>query len=307
MCGTARNKGHSAAIARKPKLVIAGDKTEDSEPLTTLPKLRCQQKHRPNLRERSRVESVNKLPLSWTNSSNSNASLLATGEKTPNDPKLTERSPETPSWREAAGGEGAGCAGLGGGKHRLVTEPVGPQPGAETERQGCGSLQRMVRRSLRLAIAVARESRAARESNSRAPCCGKQRAVLLGSAAYEKPEAVWEWEGNRAACGTARARLKTRGVAVRRKLGQWRNARASPQGCPRERSRASAKLASDAETKSLESLLTSRFRVSPCSRCYSREQCLRRERLTTPSSATAEAGAACAWWVERWRRKQHRP
>ena len=43
-----------------------------------------------------------------------------------------------------AQGEGAGCAGLGGGAH-VVTEPVGPKPGAATERQGCGSLQRMVR------------------------------------------------------------------------------------------------------------------------------------------------------------------
>ena len=45
----------------------------------------------------------------------------------------------------AARGEGAACAGLGGGAH-AVTEPVGPEPVAETEREGCGSLQRMVRR-----------------------------------------------------------------------------------------------------------------------------------------------------------------
>ena len=45
-----------------------------------------------------------------------------------------------------AQGEGAACAGLGGGAH-AVTEPVGREPGAATERQGCGSMQRMVRRS----------------------------------------------------------------------------------------------------------------------------------------------------------------
>ena len=46
---------------------------------------------------------------------------------------------------EAARGEGAAGAGLGGGAH-AVTEPVEQEPGAATERQGCGSLQRMVRR-----------------------------------------------------------------------------------------------------------------------------------------------------------------
>ena len=45
---------------------------------------------------------------------------------------------------EAARGEGAASAGLGGGAD-AVTEPVKPEPVAETERQGCGSLQRMVR------------------------------------------------------------------------------------------------------------------------------------------------------------------
>ena len=61
--------------------------------------------------------------------------------KTPNDPKLSDRSPEPPPVPEAARGEGAACA-----LADAVTEPVKPEPGAETERQGCGSLQRMVRR-----------------------------------------------------------------------------------------------------------------------------------------------------------------
>ena len=65
---------------------------------------------------------------------------------TPNDPKLSDRSPESAHVPEAAQGEGAACAGLGGGAH-AVTEPVELEPGAATERQGCGSLQRMVRRS----------------------------------------------------------------------------------------------------------------------------------------------------------------
>ena len=65
--------------------------------------------------------------------------------ETPNDPKLSDRSPEPPPVPAAAGGEGAASAGLGGGAD-AVTEPVKPEPGAETERQGCGSLQRMVRR-----------------------------------------------------------------------------------------------------------------------------------------------------------------
>ena len=50
---------------------------------------------------------------------------------------------------EAARGEGAASAGLGGGAD-AVTEPGKPEPGAETERQGCGSLQRMVRRCGRI-------------------------------------------------------------------------------------------------------------------------------------------------------------
>ena len=59
-------------------------------------------------------------------------------------------------------------------------------------------------------------------------------------AAAEKPDAVWEWEGNRAA-NTLALGLKTRGVAVRRKLGLEKG-HASPRGCPRERSRASSNL-----------------------------------------------------------------
>ena len=45
----------------------------------------------------------------------------------------------------AAQGEGAAYAGLGGGAH-AVTEPVEQEPSAKTDSEGCGSLQRMVRR-----------------------------------------------------------------------------------------------------------------------------------------------------------------
>ena len=64
---------------------------------------------------------------------------------TPNDPKLSDRSPEGARVSRAALGEGAAPAGLGGGAG-AVTEPVEPELGAVTERQGFGSLQRMVRR-----------------------------------------------------------------------------------------------------------------------------------------------------------------
>ena len=62
--------------------------------------------------------------------------------ESPNDPKLSGPQPESAHVPAAARGEGAACA-----LADAVTEPVGPQPRAETERQGCGSLQRMVRRS----------------------------------------------------------------------------------------------------------------------------------------------------------------
>ena len=45
----------------------------------------------------------------------------------------------------AAQGEGADSA-RAKAEAESVTEPVGLEPRAETERQGCGSLQRMVRR-----------------------------------------------------------------------------------------------------------------------------------------------------------------
>ena len=45
----------------------------------------------------------------------------------------------------AARGEGADSA-RAKTEAESVTEPVGLEPRAETERQGCGSLQRMVRR-----------------------------------------------------------------------------------------------------------------------------------------------------------------
>ena len=45
----------------------------------------------------------------------------------PNEPKLRYGGPGTPGESTAAQGEGAACAGLGGGAH-AVTEPVEPQP-----------------------------------------------------------------------------------------------------------------------------------------------------------------------------------
>ena len=42
--------------------------------------------------------------------------------ETPNDPKLSDSGPEAPGESTAARGEGAACAGLGGGAH-AVTEP----------------------------------------------------------------------------------------------------------------------------------------------------------------------------------------
>ena len=62
-----------------------------------------------------------------------------------NDNKLSDRSPETPVESTAAQGEGADSA-RAKAEAESVTEPVGLEPRAETERQGCGSLQRMVRR-----------------------------------------------------------------------------------------------------------------------------------------------------------------
>ena len=47
---------------------------------------------------------------------------------------------------EAARGEGAACAWESVVGAHGVTEPVEPQPGTETNREGCGSLERMVRR-----------------------------------------------------------------------------------------------------------------------------------------------------------------
>ena len=64
---------------------------------------------------------------------------------TPNDPKLSDRSPEGAHVPEAVQGAGADSA-RAKAEAESVTEPVEPEPGAVTERQGCGSLKRMVRR-----------------------------------------------------------------------------------------------------------------------------------------------------------------
>ena len=66
-------------------------------------------------------------------------------EKTPNDPKLSDRSPRARVCAERRKAKARHVPGFMAAAH-AVTEPVERKPGTVTERQGCGSLQRMVRR-----------------------------------------------------------------------------------------------------------------------------------------------------------------